>query len=77
MTGWQQAYSDQDAYETGWLRTFGDIPQFDPEEKKMLQEWVENYQFGKVMLYLTEEKYRGLDEGMAKFILNELMEGNL
>ena len=77
MTGWQQAESNQHAYEQGWERIWGNMPEFSKNEREMLYEWVKNNQFGRLMLYLTEDKYRGLDEGMAKFVLNELLEENL
>jgi len=77
MTGWQQAESNQDAYNQGWERIWGENPQFDPKEIEMMYEWVKKNQVGRLMLYLTEDRFRGLDEGKAQFVLNELLEDNL
>lgn len=64
-------------FDDNYVRTFRKTPKFSKEELKMLREWVEENQLGEVVIYLTGEKYRALDEEMAQFVLRELLRGNL
>lgn len=43
----------------------------------MLKDWTDNNQLGEVVIYLTGENYKNLDEEMAQFVLRELLRNNL
>lgn len=63
-------------FDDNYVRTFRNPPRFSAEELKMLKDWTEKNQLGEVIIYLTGEKYRNLDEEMAQFVLRELLRGN-
>ena len=68
---------DQIGFDDNWVRTFRKKPEFSVEELEMLHDWVKNDQLGEIAIYLTDEKYRFMDEEMTQFCLRELLRGNL
>jgi len=68
---------DRQAFEDNYLRIFYGTPQFSDPELKMLKDWAKNNQLGEVMIYLTDEKFRGMNADIAEFCMRELLRGNL
>ena len=75
--GYYQAPTDLTAFDDGWIRTFGDTPEFTEEELKLLKGWKKEGKFGAIMIYLTGKKYRNLSSDSGEFVLRELLRGNL
>ena len=78
--GWQQAEGsiDREEYNDNWMRIFGNIPEFTPKELTMMKQWVNDDQFTKVALYLTNNKFKHkLDSDTAEFVIREIIRGRL
>jgi len=68
---------DETAFRDNWVRTFREIPKFDPLEIDMMRQWAADEQVEEIAIFLTGEEYKGLDEEMAEFLLREIVRGNL
>ncbi len=68
-----QSFSD------GHIRTFRqkEIPEFSVHEKQMLKSWLDKDQLGEIVIYLTMDKFCGLDAEMAEFMLREILRNNI
>ena len=65
-------------YSDNWIRTFQGVPDFTPNELKMLKEWVAKNDLVKVVLYLTNERFeKCLDTDTVEFVIREILKGNL
>lgn len=76
IRGYQMAadsVSDME-YRDNWYRTFRGMPSFSDGETGMLKEFAKNNEFGKMVLYLTNEKFGYcLDDDMAEFVVREII----
>lgn len=80
--GYCQAPVNQTEFDDGYIRTFRqkDIPKFSKQEKKMIQEWLDDGNLSHFALYMTEPQFGyELDEDMVKFVIREVFrnDGNI
>ena len=74
--GYAQAPVDPHEFNDGYIRTFGNIPEFSEDEIQMMTRWLAQGDVSMIAMYLTEHTYK-LDSDTAEFIIRELMRGNL
>uniref|UniRef100_A0A6H2A1V8 Uncharacterized protein n=1 Tax=viral metagenome TaxID=1070528 RepID=A0A6H2A1V8_9ZZZZ len=62
-------------YSDGWIRTFGNPPKLNNDEKKLLTTYINSGSVEEILIYL--EHYRGITGEIAEFLLRELTRGTL
>ena len=78
-SGVKVAYCDQQTLDDGYTRTFrgAEIPEFSVQELNMLHEWRDEGKFDEVVIFLSSEKYKNLDEEITGLVFREMLRGNL
>ena len=75
--GYYQAPVDTHEFDDGWMRTFGEVPEFSKEELEMLHSWRDKGKYGNIMIYLTGDKYCDMSQDFGEFVLREIIRGNI
>lgn len=67
-----------EGWRDNWIQTFrrNEVPDFSPEELKMIKRFAGDGEYTKVAIYLTEDKFGyGLDMDLAEYIIRKLIRG--
>lgn len=75
--GYERSPVNLTNYQDGMIRTFGDVPEFDPRELDMIYDWVGKGDIESVFLYLQTPKYGyDLSDELCGFVVREVCRGN-
>ena len=62
-------------FRDGWYRTFRGYPKMSANVKEMINEYLEQEQLGRILMFFTG--HCGFDSDYSAFLLRELMDGSL